>query len=109
MEAMAGTMQCLVLVNAPLRANLCQRHVLMFVGPKRKRGEGGANSWILLNYHRRYLTLRALSKLRPGPGERQQPFKFVAGVAEYGFLHNRWMSYEGGDFTWENECVTRCN
>eukprot|EP00750_Incisomonas_marina_P007562 INCI14996.4.p1 GENE.INCI14996.4~~INCI14996.4.p1 ORF type:complete len:945 (-),score=167.79 INCI14996.4:3337-6171(-) len=50
-----------------------------------------------------YLTLRALSKLRPGPGERQQPFKFVAGVAEYGFLHNRWMSYEGGDFTWENE------
>lgn len=108
---MAGTMQCLELVFAHLRVNcfVCQRRVLMFVGPKRKGGVGaGAHIAMVFHLRRRYLTLRALSKLRPGPGERQQPFKFVAGVAEYGFLHNRWMSYEGGDFTWENECVSWC-
>eukprot|EP00123_Amoebidium_parasiticum_P005060 comp16305_c0_seq2/m.14081 comp16305_c0_seq2/g.14081 ORF comp16305_c0_seq2/g.14081 comp16305_c0_seq2/m.14081 type:complete len:504 (-) comp16305_c0_seq2:810-2321(-) len=29
--------------------------------------------------------------------------RFKAGVAMYGFVHLRWMSYEGGDFTWEDE------
>jgi dienelactone hydrolase len=63
-----------------------------------------------------YLTLRAMS----GPGssagggegtkgsveaDSQTPveFKFAAGVAMYGFVHNRWMTLEGGDFTWEEE------
>merc|ERR1712061_594932 len=33
------------------------------------------------------------------------PERFAAGVAMYGFVHNRWMSYEGGDFTWEDEYI----
>ncbi|CAK0843000.1 unnamed protein product [Prorocentrum cordatum] len=41
-----------------------------------------------------YLTLRAMSEV---------PERFGAGVALYGFVHNRWMTYEGGDFTWEDE------
>merc|ERR1712032_1313664 len=41
-----------------------------------------------------YLTLRAMSV---------DPERFGAGVAQYGFVHNRWMTYEGGDFTWEDE------
>ena len=28
---------------------------------------------------------------------------FACGVAMYGFVMNRWMSYEGGDYTWEDE------
>lgn len=44
-----------------------------------------------------YLTMRAMSSV---------PERFGAGVAEYGFVHNRWMSYEGGDFTWEDEYMT---
>merc|ERR1712007_281049 len=31
------------------------------------------------------------------------PDRFAAGVALYGFVHNRWMTYEGGDYTWEDE------
>eukprot|EP00049_Salpingoeca_infusionum_P009925 m.168781 g.168781 ORF g.168781 m.168781 type:complete len:650 (-) comp14483_c2_seq1:53-2002(-) len=30
---------------------------------------------------------------------------FKAGVAMYGFIHGRFMSLEGGDFTWEDEYV----
>jgi hypothetical protein len=36
-------------------------------------------------------------------GKAQLEFKFAAGVAMYGFVHNRWMTLEGGDFTWEEE------
>merc|ERR1719237_399132 len=41
-----------------------------------------------------YMTIRALCTA---------PDRFAAGVAQYGFVHNRWMTYEGGDFTWEDE------
>eukprot|EP00929_Paragymnodinium_shiwhaense_P047792 TRINITY_DN24248_c0_g1_i1.p1 TRINITY_DN24248_c0_g1~~TRINITY_DN24248_c0_g1_i1.p1 ORF type:complete len:788 (-),score=183.28 TRINITY_DN24248_c0_g1_i1:251-2614(-) len=41
-----------------------------------------------------YMTLRAMSEL---------PTRFAVGVALYGFVHVRWMTYEGGDFTWEDE------
>lgn len=41
-----------------------------------------------------YMTVRAMV---------EQPHRFAAGVALYGFVHNRWMTYEGGDFTWEDE------
>merc|ERR1712176_1592037 len=41
-----------------------------------------------------YMTIRAMSTA---------PERFAAGVALYGFVHNRWMTYEGGDFTWEDE------
>jgi len=40
------------------------------------------------------MTIRAMSAT---------PDRFGAGVALYGFVHNRWMTYEGGDFTWEDE------
>eukprot|EP01006_Ploeotia_vitrea_P022280 TRINITY_DN54682_c0_g1_i2.p1 TRINITY_DN54682_c0_g1~~TRINITY_DN54682_c0_g1_i2.p1 ORF type:complete len:670 (+),score=73.10 TRINITY_DN54682_c0_g1_i2:27-2012(+) len=40
-----------------------------------------------------YMTIRALAVTN----------RFAAGVALYGFVHNRFMSLEGGDFTWENE------
>lgn len=43
------------------------------------------------------MTMRALSTV---------PGRFVAGVALYGFVHTRWMTYEGGDFTWEDEYIT---
>eukprot|EP00928_Gymnodinium_smaydae_P021282 TRINITY_DN1828_c0_g1_i1.p1 TRINITY_DN1828_c0_g1~~TRINITY_DN1828_c0_g1_i1.p1 ORF type:complete len:820 (+),score=138.04 TRINITY_DN1828_c0_g1_i1:46-2505(+) len=43
-----------------------------------------------------YMTIRALV---------EAPGRFAAGVALYGFVHNRWMSYEGGDFTWEDEYI----
>ena len=43
-----------------------------------------------------YMTLRALS-MAPG--------RFRAGVAMYGFVHGRFMTLEGGDFTWEDEYV----
>mmetsp|Transcript_87472 Transcript_87472/g.192131 ORF Transcript_87472/g.192131 Transcript_87472/m.192131 type:complete len:771 (-) Transcript_87472:171-2483(-) len=41
-----------------------------------------------------YMTLRAMSEASD---------RFGAGVALYGFVHNRWMSYQGGDFTYEDE------
>lgn len=41
-----------------------------------------------------YMTIRAMV---------ERPERFGAGVALYGFVHNRWMTYEGGDFTWEDE------
>ena len=41
-----------------------------------------------------YMTLRALS---------EHPKMFAAGCAMYGFVHNRFMTFEGGDFTWETE------
>mmetsp|Transcript_121404 Transcript_121404/g.377835 ORF Transcript_121404/g.377835 Transcript_121404/m.377835 type:complete len:291 (+) Transcript_121404:1613-2485(+) len=43
-----------------------------------------------------YMTMRAMSEV---------PERFGAGVALYGFVHNRWMTYEGGDFTWEDEYI----
>ena len=43
-----------------------------------------------------YMTLRALSMV---------PDRFTAGVAMYGFLMNRWMTFEGGDMTWETEYI----
>jgi len=43
-----------------------------------------------------YMTIRAMSMLQ---------HRFGAGVALYGFVHNRWMTYEGGDFTWEDEYI----
>ncbi|CAE8616155.1 unnamed protein product [Polarella glacialis] len=43
-----------------------------------------------------YMTIRAMSAV---------PERFAAGVALYGFVHNRWMTYEGGDFTWEDEYI----
>jgi hypothetical protein len=43
-----------------------------------------------------YMTLRALSVV---------PDRFTAGVAMYGFLMNRWMTFEGGDMTWETEYI----
>lgn len=30
-------------------------------------------------------------------------YRFKAAIAMYGFVGLRWMSYEGGDFTWEDE------
>ena len=59
-----------------------------------------------------YMTMRALAVCSAGyakahpipPGSPSAwPRRFKAGVAQYGFVHNRWMSYEGGDFTWEDE------
>eukprot|EP00040_Diaphanoeca_grandis_P021723 m.115942 g.115942 ORF g.115942 m.115942 type:complete len:686 (-) comp28468_c0_seq1:64-2121(-) len=40
-----------------------------------------------------YMTVRAMAVTN----------RFCAGVAQYGFIMNRWMSYEGGDFTFEDE------
>lgn len=34
------------------------------------------------------------------------PEVFMCGVAMYGYIHNRWMSYEAGDFTFEDEYLT---
>ena len=31
--------------------------------------------------------------------------RFRAAVAQYGFVHNRWMSYETADFTYEDEYI----
>jgi dipeptidyl aminopeptidase/acylaminoacyl peptidase len=42
-----------------------------------------------------YMTLRALAVSD----------RFRAGVASYGFIHNRWMTLETGDFTYETEYV----
>jgi dipeptidyl aminopeptidase/acylaminoacyl peptidase len=41
-----------------------------------------------------YMTIRALAIA---------PDVFCAGVAMYGFVMQRWMTFEGGDFTWEDE------
>eukprot|EP00124_Ichthyophonus_hoferi_P001898 Ihof_evm4s113 gene=Ihof_evmTU4s113 len=35
------------------------------------------------------------------------PEMFSCGVSMYGFIHNRWMSYEGGDFTFEDEYLPK--
>jgi len=43
-----------------------------------------------------YMTIRAMSEV---------PERFAAGIALYGFVHNRWMTYEGGDFTYEDEYI----
>jgi dienelactone hydrolase len=40
-----------------------------------------------------YMSMRALATTR----------RFKAAVAQYGFVHNRWMSYETADFTYEDE------
>jgi len=42
-----------------------------------------------------YMTMRAMAKTD----------RFKCGVAQYGFIHNRWMTYEGGDNTWEAEYI----
>ena len=43
-----------------------------------------------------YMSLRGLSA---------RPDLFACGVPMYGFVHNRWMTFEGGDFTWEEEYI----
>lgn len=43
-----------------------------------------------------YMTIRAMS---------MAPDHFAAGIAMYGFVHNRFMTYEGGDFTYEDEYI----
>ena len=41
-----------------------------------------------------YMTLRAMAIC---------PERFATGIAQYGFVQNRWMTNEGGDYTWEDE------
>lgn len=62
---------------------------------KEKRVECGDNVGIFGGSYGGYMTMRAMAVTD----------HFKCGVAQYGFVHNRFMTYEGGDFTWESEYI----